>query len=54
MKQIFFTSHESLLLPYEEALTRIDSTSGKWYDVSAHMLWVGDRTGNWMELMLNL
>ena len=40
----FFTSHEALLLPYEESLTRIDSTSGKWYDVSAHMLWVGDRT----------
>ena len=40
----FFTSHEALLLPYEEALTRIDSTTGKWYDVSAHMLWVGDRT----------
>ena len=32
------------MLDYEEALTRIDSTSGKWYDVSAHMLWVGDRT----------
>ena len=40
----FYTSHEALLLPYEESLTRIDSTSGKWYDVSAHMLWVGDRT----------
>ena len=40
----FFTSHEALLLPYEEALTRIDSTTGKWFDVSAHMLWVGDRT----------
>jgi len=40
----FYTSHEALLLPYEEALTRIDSTSGQWYDVSAHMLWVGDRT----------
>tara|TARA_Y100000590_G_scaffold63267_1_gene67902 strand:+ start:165 stop:1541 length:1377 start_codon:yes stop_codon:yes gene_type:complete len=40
----FFTSHEALLLPYEEALTRVDSTSGKWFDVSAHMLWVGDRT----------
>ena len=40
----FFTSHEALLLPYEEAFTRIDSTSGKWYDVSAHMLWVGNRT----------
>ena len=40
----FFTSHEALLLPFEQALTRIDSTSGEWYDVSAHMLWIGDRT----------
>src|SRR5258707_10109650 len=40
----FFTSHEALLLPYEEALTRVDSTSGDWYDCSAHMLWIGDRT----------
>ncbi|MGQ9365247.1 class II 3-deoxy-7-phosphoheptulonate synthase [Azospirillum sp. ST 5-10] len=40
----FFTSHEALLLPWEQALTRIDSTSGEWYDVSAHMLWIGDRT----------
>jgi len=40
----FFTSHEALILPYEQALTRIDSTSGDWYDCSAHMLWVGDRT----------
>ena len=40
----FFTSHESLLLGYEEALTRVDSTSGDWYDTSAHMLWIGDRT----------
>ncbi|MBC6445005.1 MAG: 3-deoxy-7-phosphoheptulonate synthase class II [Alphaproteobacteria bacterium GM202ARS2] len=40
----FYTSHEGLLLPYEEALTRIDSTTGKWYDVSAHMLWIGERT----------
>ena len=40
----FFTSHEALLLEYEEALTRVDSTSGDWYDVSAHMLWIGDRT----------
>ena len=40
----FYTSHESLLLGYEEALTRVDSTSGDWYDTSAHMLWVGDRT----------
>ena len=40
----FVTSHEALLLPYEEALTRVDSTSGDWYDCSAHMLWIGDRT----------
>ena len=40
----FYTSHEALLLAYEEALTRIDSTSGEWYDTSAHMLWIGDRT----------
>ena len=40
----FYTSHEALLLGYEEALTRLDSLSGDWYDCSAHMLWVGDRT----------
>jgi 3-deoxy-7-phosphoheptulonate synthase len=40
----FFTSHEALLLPYEQALTRIDSTSGDWYGCSAHFLWIGDRT----------
>lgn len=40
----FYTSHEALLLGYEEALTRVDSTTGDWYDTSAHMLWVGDRT----------
>ncbi len=40
----FFTSHEALLLPYEQALTRIDSITGDWYDVSAHMLWIGERT----------
>ncbi|TNE60668.1 MAG: 3-deoxy-7-phosphoheptulonate synthase class II [Alphaproteobacteria bacterium] len=40
----FYTSHEALLLGYEQALTRIDSTSGAWYDTSAHMLWCGDRT----------
>ena len=40
----FYTSHESLLLGYEECLTRVDSTSGDWYDTSAHMLWIGDRT----------
>jgi len=40
----FYTSHEALLLNYEQALTRIDSLSGQWYDCSAHFLWVGDRT----------
>ena len=40
----FYTSHEALLLPYEEALTRVDSLTGQWYDCSAHMLWIGDRT----------
>lgn len=40
----FFTSHEALLLGYEQSLTRVDSTSGDWYDTSAHLLWVGDRT----------
>jgi 3-deoxy-7-phosphoheptulonate synthase len=40
----FYTSHEALLLPYEQALTRVDSTTGDWYDVSAHMLWIGERT----------
>ena len=40
----FYTSHESLFLNYEQAMTRIDSTSGEWYDTSAHFLWIGDRT----------
>ncbi|HVZ68385.1 MAG TPA: 3-deoxy-7-phosphoheptulonate synthase class II [Rhizomicrobium sp.] len=40
----FYTSHEALLLNYEQAMTRVDSTSGDWYDTSAHMLWIGDRT----------
>ena len=40
----FFTCHEGLLLDYEQAMTRVDSTSGDWYDTSAHMLWIGDRT----------
>ena len=40
----FFTSHEALLLGFEEALTRKDSLTGDWYDCSAHMLWVGERT----------
>ena len=40
----FFTSHEALLLPYEEAFTRKDSITGDWYNVAAHMVWIGDRT----------
>jgi 3-deoxy-7-phosphoheptulonate synthase len=40
----FWTSHEGLLLEYEEALTRRDSLTGDWYDCSAHMLWIGERT----------
>ncbi|MEN8140752.1 MAG: 3-deoxy-7-phosphoheptulonate synthase class II [Thermodesulfobacteriota bacterium] len=40
----FYTSHEALLLGYEEALTRQDSITGGWYDCSAHMVWIGDRT----------
>ena len=40
----FYTSHEALLLDYEEALTRQDSLTGDWYDCSAHMLWIGERT----------
>ncbi len=40
----FYTSHEALLLPYEQAMTRRDSLTGEWYDTSAHMVWIGDRT----------
>ncbi|MFQ5776061.1 MAG: class II 3-deoxy-7-phosphoheptulonate synthase, partial [Kiloniellaceae bacterium] len=40
----FYTSHEALLLNYEQALTRVDSLTGQWYDCSAHFLWIGDRT----------
>jgi 3-deoxy-7-phosphoheptulonate synthase len=40
----FWTSHEALILPYEECLTRMDSLSGDWFDCSGHLLWVGDRT----------
>jgi 3-deoxy-7-phosphoheptulonate synthase len=40
----FFTSHEALVLGYEEALTRKDSLTGDWYDCSAHMVWIGERT----------
>ena len=40
----FFTSHEALLLGVEEAMTRVDSTSGDWYDTSAHQVWIGERT----------
>ena len=39
-----FTAHEALLLGFEEAMTRVDSTTGDWYDVSAHLLWIGERT----------
>jgi 3-deoxy-7-phosphoheptulonate synthase len=45
MKQVdVYTSHEALLLGYEQAMTRVDSTSGQWYDTSAHFVWIGDRT----------
>jgi len=44
-----YTSHEALLLNYEEALTRRDSETGEWYDCSAHMLWIGDRTRDLSE-----
>ncbi len=40
----FYISHEALLLPYEQAMSRIDSTTGDWYGCSAHFLWIGDRT----------
>ena len=40
----FYTSHEALLLPYEEAFTRQDSLTDEWYDTAAHMVWIGDRT----------
>ncbi len=40
----FYTSHEALLLEYEEALTRVDSTTGQWIAGSGHMIWIGDRT----------
>ncbi|OJU11872.1 MAG: 3-deoxy-7-phosphoheptulonate synthase [Caulobacterales bacterium 68-7] len=40
----FFTAHEALLLGLEESMTRVDSTSGDWYDTSAHLLWIGERT----------
>ncbi|MBY0301111.1 MULTISPECIES: class II 3-deoxy-7-phosphoheptulonate synthase [Sphingomonas] len=40
----FYTSHEALLLPFEQAMTRQDSLTGDWYDTSAHFLWIGDRT----------
>src|ERR1700760_4891590 len=40
----FYTAHEGLFLSYEEALTRVDSTTDQWYDCSAHLVWIGDRT----------
>ena len=44
IKQLCFTSHEALLLNYEQALTRKDSITGDWFNCAAHMLWIGDRT----------
>jgi len=40
----FYTSHEALLLPFEESMTRVDSTTGEYHDTSAHFVWIGDRT----------
>ena len=40
----FYTSHEALLLPFEESMTRVDSTTGEFHDTSAHFVWIGDRT----------
>ena len=40
----FYTSHEALLLPFEQSMTRIDSTTGEYHDTSAHFVWIGDRT----------
>ena len=40
----FYTSHEALLLGFEQAMTRVDSTTGDWYGTSGHMIWIGDRT----------
>jgi 3-deoxy-7-phosphoheptulonate synthase len=40
----FYTSHEALLLGFEQAMTRVDSTSGDWYATSGHLIWIGDRT----------
>ena len=40
----FWTSHEALLLPFEESMTRVDSTTGEFHDTSAHFVWIGDRT----------
>ncbi len=40
----FYTSHEALLLGYEQAMTRLDSTSGDYYATSGHLIWIGDRT----------
>ena len=49
----FYTSHEALLLPFEEAMTRVDSTTGEYHDTSAHFVWIGDRTRHQMGHMLN-
>jgi 3-deoxy-7-phosphoheptulonate synthase len=44
IRTTLYTAHEALLLGYEQAMTRVDSTTGRWYDTSAHFLWIGDRT----------
>jgi 3-deoxy-7-phosphoheptulonate synthase len=49
----FYTSHEALLLGFEQAMTRVDSTSGDWYATSGHMLWIGDRTASPITPMWN-
>ena len=49
----FYTSHEALHLPFEQAMTRVDSTTGDYHDTSAHFVWIGDRTRQPEELTLN-
>jgi 3-deoxy-7-phosphoheptulonate synthase len=50
----FYTSHEALLLGFEQAMTRVDSTTGDWYDTSGHMIWIGDRTRQPITPMSNI
>ena len=49
----FYTSHEALHLPFEESMTRVDSTTGEFHDTSAHFVWIGDRTRQTDGAMLN-